>query len=218
MRDDLLEFRQPAAVGAVSCEMLRQKFLVGLMGDPARSRQSVLALGSVVAPVEDMPPAIAPSDLVDEPLLAHPREVRSQGVGNRLPAMHQVQDEEILRRERGQTLVADPLDEADEGRVRQRSVQRQRDPVRSRARVVRQRLAVPHRSRPAQEQETGSSRGFRECVEHALGTLAAGDPPETILAGYPWLAPEDIQACLVVYAGRVVGHERVEPALGGRAD
>ena len=46
--------------------------------------------------------------------------------------------------------------------------------------------------------------------------LAAGDPPETILAGYPWLEPEDIQACLV-YARRLVGHERVEPALGGSA-
>ena len=40
--------------------------------------------------------------------------------------------------------------------------------------------------------------------------LAAGDTPETILGGYPWLEPEDIQACLV-YAKRVVGHERIEP-------
>jgi hypothetical protein len=30
---------------------------------------------------------------------------------------------------------------------------------------------------------------------------------------YPWLEPEDIQACLV-YARRLVGHERVDPALG----
>lgn len=59
-------------------------------------------------------------------------------------------------------------------------------------------------------------RGRRLAVEHVLGMLAAGDPPETILAGYPWLEPEDIQACLV-YARRVVGHERVEPALGGSA-
>jgi uncharacterized protein (DUF433 family) len=27
--------------------------------------------------------------------------------------------------------------------------------------------------------------------------LAAGDTPETILEGYAWLEPEDIQACLV---------------------
>ncbi len=40
--------------------------------------------------------------------------------------------------------------------------------------------------------------------------LTAGDTPETILEGYPWLEPEDIQACLV-YAHRLVGHERVEP-------
>jgi len=59
-------------------------------------------------------------------------------------------------------------------------------------------------------------RGRRLAVEHVLGMLAAGDTPETILAGYPWLEPEDIQACLV-YARRVVGHERVEPALGGSA-
>ena len=61
-----------------------------------------------------------------------------------------------------------------------------------------------------------SLRGRRLAVEHVLGMLAAGDTPETILAGYPWLEPEDIQACLV-YARRVVGHERVEPALGGSA-
>ena len=42
--------------------------------------------------------------------------------------------------------------------------------------------------------------------------LACNDTPETILAGYPWLAPEDIQACLV-YARRLVCHERIEPLL-----
>ena len=40
-------------------------------------------------------------------------------------------------------------------------------------------------------------RGRRLAVEHVLGMLAAGDAPETILAGYPWLEPEDIRACLV---------------------
>ena len=40
-------------------------------------------------------------------------------------------------------------------------------------------------------------RGRRLAVEHVLGMLAAGDRPETILSGYPWLEPEDIQACLV---------------------
>ena len=53
-------------------------------------------------------------------------------------------------------------------------------------------------------------RGRRLAVEHVLGMLAAGDDPPTILEGYPWLEPEDIRACLV-YARRVVGHERVEP-------
>ncbi len=52
-------------------------------------------------------------------------------------------------------------------------------------------------------------RGRRLAVEHVLGMLAAGDSPETILEGYPWLEPEDIQACLV-YAHRMVSHERIE--------
>lgn len=55
-------------------------------------------------------------------------------------------------------------------------------------------------------------RGRRLAVEHVLGMLAAGDTAETLLEGYPWLEREDILACLV-YARRLVGHERVEPAL-----
>ena len=55
-------------------------------------------------------------------------------------------------------------------------------------------------------------RGRRLAVEHILGMLAAGDTPETILSGYAWLEPEDIQASLI-YARRMVGHERVEPLL-----
>ena len=53
-------------------------------------------------------------------------------------------------------------------------------------------------------------RGHRLAVEHILGMLAAGDTVATILEGYPWLEPEDVRACLV-YARRVVGHERIEP-------
>ena len=59
-------------------------------------------------------------------------------------------------------------------------------------------------------------RGHRLAVEHVLGMLAAEDGPETILHGYPWLEREDILACLV-YARRLVGHEGVDPALGGSA-
>jgi uncharacterized protein (DUF433 family) len=43
--------------------------------------------------------------------------------------------------------------------------------------------------------------------------LAAGDSPETILDGYPWLEMEDIQAC-IAYAHKIVAHERVEPLYG----
>ena len=53
-------------------------------------------------------------------------------------------------------------------------------------------------------------RGHRLAVEHVLSMLAAGDSFETILEGYPWLERDDILACLV-YAKRVVAHERVEP-------
>ena len=59
-------------------------------------------------------------------------------------------------------------------------------------------------------------RGHRLAVEHVLGMLAAGDTPETILKGYPWLELEDIQACLL-YARRLVGHECVDRALGDSA-
>jgi uncharacterized protein (DUF433 family) len=53
-------------------------------------------------------------------------------------------------------------------------------------------------------------RGRRLAVEHVLGMMAAGSTQDELLQGYPWLEPADIQACLV-YARRVVGHERVEP-------
>lgn len=59
-------------------------------------------------------------------------------------------------------------------------------------------------------------RGRRIAVEHVLGMLAAGDTPETILQGYPFLEPEDIRACLV-YANRLVSHERVELLVSGTA-
>ena len=55
-------------------------------------------------------------------------------------------------------------------------------------------------------------RGRRLAVEHILAMLAAGDTPEIIIEGYPWLELEDIQACLV-YAHRLVGHERIEPLV-----
>lgn len=53
-------------------------------------------------------------------------------------------------------------------------------------------------------------RGRRLAVEHILGMLAAGDTPASVLEAYDWLEPDDIRACLV-YARRLVAHERVEP-------
>jgi len=54
-------------------------------------------------------------------------------------------------------------------------------------------------------------------VEHVLGMMAAGDSPEVILNGYPWLTHEDVQACLL-YAHRLVSHERLDmPLVAGKA-
>ncbi len=55
-------------------------------------------------------------------------------------------------------------------------------------------------------------RGRRIAVEHILGMLAAGTTAESILEHYPYLEAADIRACLV-YARRLVGNERVEPAF-----
>lgn len=59
-------------------------------------------------------------------------------------------------------------------------------------------------------------RNRRLAVEHVLGMLAAGDTPELVLQGYPWLEPDDVRACLV-YARRLVGHECTEPAQNRHA-
>ena len=53
-------------------------------------------------------------------------------------------------------------------------------------------------------------RGRRLAVEHILEMLDVGDTPETILAAYPWLEPDDIRACLA-FARRVAGPEVIEP-------
>jgi uncharacterized protein (DUF433 family) len=55
-------------------------------------------------------------------------------------------------------------------------------------------------------------RGRRIAVEHVLGMLAAGDAPQAIVDAYPYLELADIQACLI-FARRLVGRERVEPAI-----
>ncbi len=51
-------------------------------------------------------------------------------------------------------------------------------------------------------------RDMRIAVEHVLGMLAAGDTPEDILCEYPFLEPEDVQACLL-FAHRSVSGEHV---------
>lgn len=49
-------------------------------------------------------------------------------------------------------------------------------------------------------------RGRRIAVEHILDMLASGDDVPTILEGYPFLEPADIQAC-IAYAASLARHE-----------
>ena len=55
-------------------------------------------------------------------------------------------------------------------------------------------------------------RDLRISVEHVLGMLAAGETAQGILEEYPFLEPEDVQACMV-YAHRSLAgkqeHERM---------
>jgi uncharacterized protein (DUF433 family) len=59
-------------------------------------------------------------------------------------------------------------------------------------------------------------RGRRLAVEHILSMLAAGDSADDILTAYPWLEPDDIRAC-ILYACKLVAHERVDPFPVGSA-
>jgi uncharacterized protein (DUF433 family) len=59
-------------------------------------------------------------------------------------------------------------------------------------------------------------RGRRLAVEHVLSMLAAGDSGQHILAAYPFLEPDDIRAC-ILYAYKLVAHERVDPFPAGSA-
>jgi uncharacterized protein (DUF433 family) len=56
-------------------------------------------------------------------------------------------------------------------------------------------------------------RGQRLAVEHVLADLAAGETPQSILANFPFLQAEDIQACLL-FAAREVGHSADLPSSG----
>ena len=58
-------------------------------------------------------------------------------------------------------------------------------------------------------------RGMRFAVEHVLGKMAAGDTAATILSEYPFLEPEDIQACLV-FAHRSLAGEQVHARIAVR--
>lgn len=58
-------------------------------------------------------------------------------------------------------------------------------------------------------------RGMRISVEHVLGMLAAGDTAQVILEEYPFLEPEDIQAC-ILYAYRSMSGEFVQERVSVR--
>lgn len=52
-------------------------------------------------------------------------------------------------------------------------------------------------------------RGMRISVELILSLLAQGDTPETILADYPDLEPDDLRACLA-YAHAIIAHDKLD--------
>lgn len=56
-------------------------------------------------------------------------------------------------------------------------------------------------------------RGKRIAVEHVLADLAAGETPKTILANFPFLVADDIQACLL-FASREVSQHHPAQAPG----
>ncbi len=58
-------------------------------------------------------------------------------------------------------------------------------------------------------------RGMRIAVEHVLGNLAAGESVEDLLAHYPFLEPEDVQACLL-FAHRLLAGEQVHDRIDVR--
>ena len=59
-------------------------------------------------------------------------------------------------------------------------------------------------------------RGKRLAVEHVLSMLAAGDSPQVLLIAYPFLESDDFRACML-YAYKLVAHERIEPFSIGSA-
>lgn len=59
-------------------------------------------------------------------------------------------------------------------------------------------------------------RGKRLAVEHVLSMLAAGDSAQDLIAAYPFLEPDDVRACML-YAYKIVAHERVDPFPVGSA-
>ena len=59
-------------------------------------------------------------------------------------------------------------------------------------------------------------RGRRLAVEHVLSMLAAGDSGPDIMAAYPFLELDDIRAC-ILYAYKLMAHERVDPFPAGSA-
>jgi uncharacterized protein (DUF433 family) len=52
-------------------------------------------------------------------------------------------------------------------------------------------------------------RGMRISVELILSLLAQGETPETILADYSDLVPDDLRACLA-YAHAVITHNKLD--------
>lgn len=56
-------------------------------------------------------------------------------------------------------------------------------------------------------------RGHRVSVEQVLAMLAAGETEDGVLAGWTWMEPDDIKACLL-YGAQLAGRERADAPAG----
>ncbi|MCC6918475.1 MAG: DUF433 domain-containing protein [Alphaproteobacteria bacterium] len=56
-------------------------------------------------------------------------------------------------------------------------------------------------------------RGHRVSVEQILEMLAADETEAGILAGWDWMEPDDIKACLL-FGAQLAGRERADAAAG----
>ena len=145
-RDDLLQFRHRAALITTVTNVAKQQLLVlrSIQPAPTRVGRALAYGGREPAAKQILRPAPAPHGF-HNPKLDEARKSLRQLVRHDLTSLQPVEDQEIAGVEARQRLLADPLEEGQKRRVRDLTAQCQADRVRSRAREIRQRLALTNR-------------------------------------------------------------------------